>query len=362
MSGGGRSRLSETALLATIYAGALFVGYWLWVYGSYLAVPFQAPPYVIQEKIVRAPGGYPKLVPGVYRNDRYGIDYRIGSRGFRGPEFSARKSAGVRRYIALGASSTLGLESPDDRTWPSRLQRLLGRAGRVEVINAGVGGTSSKDHLAMLRGELLDYGPDAILYYEGRNDHAYSGFERYPGPALYPAGRLAFLGDWKALKAIQARFLLRRWFGREIDPADPPAAGSWQGVYAENLRAMIRASRARGVPFIIVTQALDYPVGALEALSRGDRRGAFERLSMRDGSWVELMRHLDVLRFQASAASETRQPLIDVYKDVYDAKERGAVLFFDQVHLTPEGNEVLAGAIARGLDAVPITHRGEHEH
>ena len=40
----------------------------------------------------------------------------------------------------------MGLESPDLETWPARLQQYLG--GQVEVINAGVSGSNSREHHA----------------------------------------------------------------------------------------------------------------------------------------------------------------------------------------------------------------------
>ena len=56
-----------------------------------------------------------KMKPGVYTTDQ-GITYTINSKGFRGKEFDIKKNK--IRVLVFGGSTVVGLESPDDKTYP----------------------------------------------------------------------------------------------------------------------------------------------------------------------------------------------------------------------------------------------------
>ena len=85
---------------------AVFAAYWLWVFFSYLFVPFNFSVYTIEMKQWPL-SGYYKVEPGKYENERYHIHFSINSKGFRGNEF-AEKHGRDFRVISIGASSTMG--------------------------------------------------------------------------------------------------------------------------------------------------------------------------------------------------------------------------------------------------------------
>ena len=60
-----------------------------------------------------------KMIPGIYENEE--IQYTINSKGFRGKEFKTFKEK--YRIICFGGSSTIGLKSPDDQTYPAILEK-----------------------------------------------------------------------------------------------------------------------------------------------------------------------------------------------------------------------------------------------
>ncbi len=77
--------------LIIIYTASALFAYFLWVFFSYLIVPFDPPSYNI--KVNTWPqDGYFKILPGKYENDKYGTNYTINSKGFRGAEFSDKRS------------------------------------------------------------------------------------------------------------------------------------------------------------------------------------------------------------------------------------------------------------------------------
>ena len=105
-----------------------------------------------------------------------GID--INSKGFRGKEFSTKKSSGVYRIMALGDSSTLGVGVSNSETYCAILENLLNQTKNLsrsyEVINAGVAGYSSLQGFRYLKSDIINYRPDLITIYFGLNDYLYA--------------------------------------------------------------------------------------------------------------------------------------------------------------------------------------------
>lgn len=95
----------------------------------------------------------------------HGAPVEINSAGIRDAEYAARPPAGTRRVLAIGDSQTFGngLALPD--TWPKRLDAELDArgAGRHEVLNAGVPGTDTWQHEAMLERLLARYRVDEVV-------------------------------------------------------------------------------------------------------------------------------------------------------------------------------------------------------
>jgi len=102
----------------------------------------------------------------------------INSKGFRGKEFSAKKSNEIYRIIALGDSSTLGVGVLNSETYCSILEIFLNRSKnssrRYEVINGGAAGYSSLQGLRYLKNDIINYRPDLITIYFGLNDYLYA--------------------------------------------------------------------------------------------------------------------------------------------------------------------------------------------
>ena len=117
-----------------------------------------------------------RLTYALVRNSDYFGWVHIDGGGFRGPEVTEAKPAGVLRIMVVGSSTTFDIgASRDDRTWPARLQYWLQRSDpgrRVQVINAGVPGYMMTDQIVRLETELYRYRPDLLLLYEGHNDLA----------------------------------------------------------------------------------------------------------------------------------------------------------------------------------------------
>jgi hypothetical protein len=102
----------------------------------------------------------------VYTNED---GFRIPSPGYKLPK---DKPAGQLRIAVLGGS-TVEIASTFDFTLPGSLKTLLQQRypGRdIEVINAGIQSSVSRQSLVQLLVTVVDYHPDIVILYDGGND------------------------------------------------------------------------------------------------------------------------------------------------------------------------------------------------
>ena len=88
------------------------------------------------------------------------------SLGFRGPERSTRKPAGVTRIICFGGSTTYGAFAGDEDTFPYQLEKTLNSyyKGKFEVWNAGVSAYVLSAEVGYAKEVLTKYTPDIIIF------------------------------------------------------------------------------------------------------------------------------------------------------------------------------------------------------
>jgi len=117
-----------------------------------------------------------KVIPGEYKTklrDGRIVKYTINSKGFRNKEFNTKKNT-EHRIISFGGSTTMGLESPDDRTYPAILEQILiDKNIDAEVLNFGFGSKSLNFIKELYLLESLTYKPDFISIYSARNSIMY---------------------------------------------------------------------------------------------------------------------------------------------------------------------------------------------
>jgi len=94
----------------------------------------------------------------------------INSLGYRGREIDAQNRSGRIRLMCIGDSFTYGSYVDDDQTLPAQLERALRGTGYpVDVINAGVGGTTIVDQLYVLK-KSARVDVDIVLLVFSEND------------------------------------------------------------------------------------------------------------------------------------------------------------------------------------------------
>lgn len=122
---------------------------------------------------------------------------QINSRGFRGPEISARKPAGRKRMVFVGGSQIFDYRGGG---WPAMVGVLLREQGHdVDIINAGVPGHNSTDSLRKLLTDIWTLKPDIVFVCNGWNDVKYFPRIRPDAPyrELPPAQPVTLFKDWR---------------------------------------------------------------------------------------------------------------------------------------------------------------------
>jgi hypothetical protein len=117
------------------------------------------------------------LSHGTSNRTGYEIEYRINSKGLRGPEVSYAKPEGRFRIVLLGDSRTFGFGVPIEKHFSTLLQ---GYFKDVEVINMGVGGFGVDQELLYLQLEGVRYQPEIVLAYVAHyGNHRHMHTERF---------------------------------------------------------------------------------------------------------------------------------------------------------------------------------------
>ena len=206
------------------------------------------------------------------------------SYGFRGKDFKIAKQDGVKRVIAIGASTTYGIYVRSDETYTSQLEQSLSQNGiRAEVLNAGVPGYVSVDNLLHLQLRVLPLQPDVVIVYQGRNEMFPQAFTNFSlDYSHYRIGDYSFrtsnylhkpLFRFSNLLMILASYRGDRfgWSWR----AETPIYGSirWENlptsdqvienlkdpnrnrVYRETVESMVSISKTRNITIILGTMA-----------------------------------------------------------------------------------------------------------
>jgi lysophospholipase L1-like esterase len=113
----------------------------------------------------------PEVLPGTLSPSRF----TINEFGFRSPRLqSISKASNELRIFCLGGSTTECLYLDDEHAWPEQLLNRLEPARAtpqtMDVINCGVSGYTTREHIATLAQRIVPLRPDIVLILAGTND------------------------------------------------------------------------------------------------------------------------------------------------------------------------------------------------
>jgi lysophospholipase L1-like esterase len=306
----------------------------------------------------------------VYSNED---GFRIPAPGYKLPKTKPPRQL----RIAVLGGSLVQLASTFDTTMPGALKLLLQRRypGRdIEVVNAGIQSSVSRQSLVQLVTTVVDYHPDMVILYDGGNDiglpftyesrpnfpynfqtmeEAWDEYRQERRASLF---RIAWERSYLA-RALRERFNPSR---RKLVPtADDPFAGtnavpvsrilSDQSLvrgqieaYLSNWRKVVELSRAYHYkPVCILTPAsggLDEPFALPRMMKsfRLNRETALEWIHAFQILYDEAGRQIDGLR-----SAQPDAIFLNMTNDLQPAEK----YFWDLAHVYDEANTTIAGRI-----------------
>lgn len=214
------------------------------------------------------------LKPGYERQDFE----RINSLGFRGPDIAAIKPADTLRIVAVGGSTTFGVYLPWRYSYPYQLQEVLReRFGteRIEVINAGLTGSTAAETYHRLPTQILPIEPDMVVVYHAFNDLLPRVFNNYEDDYYHfrrsdpnnPPGMTRFYLYRLALRALSPGYFHENydlsnqvWKTRNLPRTDTERARNFlnsnNNAFRLNLDNVVALLRAQGIEVVLASFAM----------------------------------------------------------------------------------------------------------
>lgn len=250
----------------------------------------------------------------------------INSLGLRGPELTVPKPTGRKRVLCFGDSITFGYGLSNEETYPARLGELLAER-KIEVVNAGVTGFTSRQVLAFVRRQVPQAEADVATICIGWNDLTRrqvddQTYARRLSASLALEGSLDRLYLFRGLKSLYLKMSMR---GQAKQPRAVPRVSLEQ--YRENLTRIVSECRLRHVaPLFIALPCRTQPGTA-----------------PRDTTYAQELERL---------GRELSVPVLDVGDlGVHTALTDNSADFIDALHFSTEGSRRMARQIAPQLMA-----------
>jgi lysophospholipase L1-like esterase len=273
------------------------------------------------------------------------------SLGYRGDEVSIPKRRGVKRIVAFGGSATYCTGISDEETWPRQLEHLLGEP--FEVVNAGVPGYSSVEHIIQTSLLMSDVSPDIGIYYIGWNDmrnthikglksdysdfHAFYQFDNLGlSTPRRAAGSLALYYFVKGVNKVFSKITIQYRVAGAIDQYTARVDGRALDLYKRNVRLIIALCRAQGIRPIMVPQVLNYDLFVPD----------------KPDDWMPFVRGQDVKPILDAYNKELAQVCAEEKADFVAGALDGefdSSCFIDNGHFSARGSMIMARIIRQYL-------------
>ena len=227
------------------------------------------------------------------RNSDYFGWVHVNSQGFRGPEVTLEKPAGVTRIMAVGGSTTFDSDvTGDHKAWPARLAVHLAELfpkRRFEVINAGVPGYRALADVIRLETTLYQFKPDIIILYQGHNDIFADLSTAHAGP-LPPSDTPWEMptetpwGQWLSRHSLLYGKFLDRWnvvqfmkrgrrMGNAAEAASPPRPDLTPALdrFRHEVESFVLIARESGIRVVLAQPVQVSGVGVVAEPDSGRR-------------------------------------------------------------------------------------------
>lgn len=296
------------------------------------------------------------------------IRVTINSNGFRGPDFNQQKDTDVYRVITLGASSTFGFSNRDDETYPYFLEQLLNRDAppghRFEVMNFGVPHLTSGQILALFETEAITFHPDIVTFYEGANDTwrsrtRFKKTSRRSGVVRTKLRRYSivhrsftWLRDHVITIVLADAYLKRPRRGKFTRSDVEKHLQGKSEEFLRNVSAIYEECKRNGITFIVGSQqcqSLTLDRGSVKGVTYEEEVDLVRRKLDQGGhinaDQLNFLTHAVLMRDLRKWSAANNVP----YADIVTAMDQRRDCLVSWVHLTAEGNRIVAGVLAKAI-------------
>jgi lysophospholipase L1-like esterase len=289
----------------------------------------------------------------------------FNSHGFRGREWSLEKPAGATRIAIMGCSCTLGGQEP----YADRIERILNEATgggtKYNVLNFGIGSSSTHQVLQILEQHALPFKPDVATLFAGWNDrwvHDGRRDDQHKLPSATSAGLWDFLTKHSQLF---------KWLVFEADKKAKTQQRVPPPRYEQNLRTFIAVCRKNNIRPVLCTTpdgSRDFTLKSRFDENKPQRdwdSDLYDLYKDKADGPVAVWNHIqktynDIVK---KVAKEENADLIDLEAEVLERRkayvEPPFFFYKDSVHLTELGLQELARIyaphVARAEDKPVIT-------
>ena len=285
----------------------------------------------------------PNIVTPLSLGSKETISSRINNLGFRGVDVEIRKPTNRLRVVTLGASSTFGFGNEDADTYSVYLEQILRRRytgpKEIEVINLGIPHSITSQIAALLADIGLKLEPDVVTFNERINDSKPSN----------PRPRLVRMAGWSMLLRIYNLVLDDQSLGYTADLYEA-AIDSKVEEFVGNLERMRRTLEEQGVPFVVISQqakSMYVPIDSIRGVPYRNEVALVSRVLFDEGKGLSyrglsFVNHNELMAAERRWAAQHKVPYVDGIAALDDRRD----VLTSWVHLTPEGNQILAESIA----------------
>jgi len=261
---------------------------------------------------------------------------RVNAHGTRGAEFSAAKSPGTMRVLALGDSKTFGWGLSDHETYAGILEKLLRQQfseKHIEVINAGVNAWSYPQMNIFLRERALAWQPDLVVIGDA---NPWTQFTENPDPGFLKK----FL--WRVrLKNFLRRFALFHYVV-EVKLREVYEHQRQRFVPVDPKQDPLFKERQQKDPDAVFRDAID---GICTTAASHRIRAVLLYIPLQDAMLGSNTSMDGVLRAKRQVSEKHGVPLVDG-TEVLRQRAKDLYLDGDTVHLNAAGNEIIGRRLA----------------
>ena len=284
------------------------------------------------------------------------------SLGFRGSEVNPSPTPGTLRVVVIGASAAFGWYVRDNETIAYYVQQKLTKELNqpVEVINAAVGTITSFQELMILETKVLSLKPNLVVIYDGYNDLYYASAPKWDGtsPSVQYAKEVmrevnnrqpsSIVNQTIQVAMRNSEFLSTlnllyiAWIVKQQANTPTEFQPNAITVYQQNLKKIELISKNEDINLVFVLQPI---LTSDSKILANEEKIVLDRLD--EPRKRVVTNYPQLINFFKKSAQENASASFLDYTNVFQSSSEH--LYYDLVHYSPQGNQIIADRLTNDL-------------